>query len=73
MTIFDLVYTLLETALIRAAREAGCETIPGTEMFVHQAVEQFRLITGIAVAPEVVRGDACMNTFREKLQVHDVR
>lgn len=55
MTIFDLVYTPPETALIRAAREAGCETIPGTEMFVHQAVEQFRLITGIAVAPEVVR------------------
>lgn len=54
-TVFDLVYTPPETPLIRAAREAGCETIPGTEMFVHQAVEQFRLITGIAVTPELVR------------------
>jgi shikimate 5-dehydrogenase len=55
MTIFDLVYTPPETPLIRAAKEAGCETIPGTEMFVHQAVEQFRLITGIAVSPALVR------------------
>ncbi|WP_292364308.1 MULTISPECIES: shikimate dehydrogenase [unclassified Methanoculleus] len=54
-TVFDLVYTPPETPLIRAAREAGCETIPGTEMFVHQAAEQFRLITGIAVSPALVR------------------
>ncbi len=54
-TVFDLVYTPPETPLIRAAREAGCETIPGTEMFVHQAAEQFRLITGIAVTPALVR------------------
>ncbi|MCM2465766.1 shikimate dehydrogenase [Methanoculleus oceani] len=54
-TVFDLVYTPPETPLIRAAREAGCETIPGTEMFVHQAAEQFRLITGIAVPPALVR------------------
>ncbi|WP_241481320.1 shikimate dehydrogenase [Methanoculleus sediminis] len=53
--VFDLVYTPPETPLIRAAREAGCETIPGTEMFVHQAAEQFRLITGIRVTPELVR------------------
>ena len=54
-TVFDLVYTPPETPLLRAAREAGCETIPGTEMFVHQAAEQFRLITGILVTPELVR------------------
>ncbi len=54
-TVFDLVYTPPETPLIRAARDAGCETIPGTEMFVHQAAEQFRLITGIRITPELVR------------------
>ncbi|WP_317065446.1 shikimate dehydrogenase [Methanoculleus caldifontis] len=54
-TVFDLVYTPPETPLIRAAKEAGCETIPGTEMFVHQAAEQFRLITGIAVTPALIR------------------
>lgn len=55
MTVFDLVYTPPETPLIRAAKEAGCEAIPGIEMFVHQAVAQFRLMTGIAVEPEIVR------------------
>jgi shikimate dehydrogenase len=54
-TVFDLVYTPPRTPLIRAAEAAGCETIPGTEMFVHQAVEQFRLITGISVSPARVR------------------
>ncbi|NLA39518.1 MAG: shikimate dehydrogenase, partial [Methanomicrobiales archaeon] len=54
-TVFDIVYTPPETPLIRAAKEAGCETIPGTEMFVHQAVAQFRLLTGIAVSPTLVR------------------
>ncbi len=54
-TVFDLVYTPPETPLIRMAREAGCETIPGTEMFVHQAVAQFQLMTGIAVTPALVR------------------
>lgn len=54
-TVFDLVYTPPETPLIRAAKEAGCETIPGTEMFVHQAAEQFRLMTGILVTPALVR------------------
>lgn len=54
-TVFDLVYTPPETPLIRMAREVGCEAIPGTEMFVHQAVAQFRLMTGIAVTPALVR------------------
>ena len=54
-TVFDLVYTPPETPLIRAAKEAGCETIPGTEMFVYQAVAQFRFLTGIAVTPALVR------------------
>ncbi|MDH7593318.1 MAG: shikimate dehydrogenase [Methanomicrobiales archaeon] len=55
MTIFDLVYTPPDTHLIRIARKKGCETIAGTEMFVHQAVEQFRLFTGIRVTPDSVR------------------
>ncbi|MDN7023437.1 shikimate dehydrogenase [Methanoculleus sp. FWC-SCC1] len=55
MTVYDCVYTPPETPLLREAVRAGCETIAGTEMFVHQAVEQFRLITGIAVEPALVR------------------
>ncbi|KUG20889.1 shikimate kinase i / shikimate 5-dehydrogenase i alpha [hydrocarbon metagenome] len=55
MTVFDLVYTPPETPLLRLARSAGCETIPGTEMFVHQGCEQFRLFTGISVPPALIR------------------
>lgn len=54
-TVYDCVYTPPTTPLLREAHRAGCETIAGTEMFVHQAVEQFRLITGIAVEPALVR------------------
>ncbi|MFW6243578.1 MAG: shikimate dehydrogenase [Desulfovibrionales bacterium] len=45
-TVYDLVYTPPLTPLLRAARTAGCRTIPGAAMFVHQAAEQFRLWTG---------------------------
>jgi shikimate dehydrogenase len=55
MTIFDLVYTPPETPLLRIARNSGCQTIPGTEMFVRQAAAQFRHFTGIAAPLELVR------------------
>ncbi|MDD1656872.1 MAG: shikimate dehydrogenase [Methanomicrobiales archaeon] len=56
MTVFDMVYTPPETPLIRAARAAGCRVIPGTEMFIHQAREQFRYLTGILPGEGEVRG-----------------
>ncbi|MDD1706484.1 MAG: shikimate dehydrogenase [Methanoregulaceae archaeon] len=55
MTVFDLVYTPPETPLLRIARNTGCNTIPGTEMFVRQAAAQFRHFTGIAAPLELVR------------------
>jgi shikimate dehydrogenase len=48
----DIVYRPLDTALLRAAREAGCETLDGGRMAVHQAVDAFRLITGRHPDPE---------------------
>jgi len=44
--VFDVVYNPLETRLLRDAVGAGCRTIRGVEMFVHQAAGQFRLWTG---------------------------
>jgi 3-dehydroquinate dehydratase/shikimate dehydrogenase len=44
--VFDVVYNPLETMLLRDAAAAGCRTICGVEMFVHQAAGQFRLWTG---------------------------
>jgi shikimate dehydrogenase len=55
MTVFDLVYTPPVTPLIAAARKAGCTTITGTEVFIHQAREQFRLFFGIDVPETVIR------------------
>ncbi len=55
MTVFDLVYTPPVTPLIAAARKAGCATITGTEVFIHQAREQFRLFFGIDVPDTVIR------------------
>lgn len=45
--VFDVVYTPLETRLLREAREAGCRTLTGDLMFVYQGAEAFRLWTGV--------------------------
>lgn len=44
--VFDLVYTPKETALLRRALEQGKQVIPGIEMFIEQAAQQFQLFTG---------------------------
>jgi shikimate dehydrogenase len=46
MVVFDAVYNPLKTRLLREAEEIGCVTIPGIELFVNQAVDQFELWTG---------------------------
>jgi shikimate dehydrogenase len=43
----DIVYRPLDTALLIAARQAGCRTMDGGHMAVHQATTAFELITGI--------------------------
>jgi shikimate dehydrogenase len=43
----EIVYFPLETQLLRAARRLGCRTLDGGGMAVFQAVEAFRLFTGI--------------------------
>lgn len=45
-TAYDIVYNPLETRFLREAAEAGCTTISGLEMFLHQGLAQFRLWTG---------------------------
>ncbi|HVZ93097.1 MAG TPA: NAD(P)-binding domain-containing protein, partial [Phycisphaerales bacterium] len=46
MAVMDVVYTPRETAFLKSARGRGLKTISGVELFVGQAVEQFRLWTG---------------------------
>jgi quinate/shikimate dehydrogenase (NAD+) len=43
----DIVYRPLDTALVHAARSAGCRTLHGGHMAVHQAADTFRLVTGL--------------------------
>ena len=49
----DVVYMPIETELLKAARALGCETLDGTRMAIHQAVDAFRLFTGLE--PDVSR------------------
>lgn len=56
MWVADIVYRPLNTALLTAARAAGCRTLDGGYMAVHQATEAFELITGIT--PDAARMSA---------------
>jgi len=47
LIVFDGVYNPPETLLLSSALQNGCRVIPGIEMFINQAAEQFRLWTGI--------------------------
>jgi 3-dehydroquinate dehydratase/shikimate dehydrogenase len=63
--VFDMVYTPAETRLIKDAQAAGCQTIWGGQMLVHQAARQFELWTGQA-APV----GAMMTALEVRLQCH---
>ncbi len=52
----EVVYFPLDTALLKAARAAGCATADGGGMAVWQAVGAFELFTGIT--PDAARMDA---------------
>jgi len=43
---YDIVYNPLKTRFLREAKTAGCVTISGLEMFLHQGLAQFKLWTG---------------------------
>ncbi|EPG74441.1 shikimate/quinate 5-dehydrogenase [Leptospira fainei serovar Hurstbridge str. BUT 6] len=53
-TVFDIVYNPLVTPLVKIARSFGATIIPGTEMLLYQAVEQFGLFTGIQLENELI-------------------
>jgi len=53
--VYDLVYNPIETRLMREARAAGCQTLGGLEMLIAQAMEQFRLWTGVEAPEDAMR------------------
>lgn len=44
--VMDIVYNPLETLLLKKAAQAGCVTVDGASMFIHQGAFQFELWTG---------------------------
>lgn len=53
--VFDVVYTPLETRLLRDAGARGCKVISGVEMFINQAVLQFERFCGASAPVDVMR------------------
>lgn len=58
--VYDLVYNPPDTALLRAARTHGAETIGGLDMLVGQAAEQFAWWTGQPAPVAAMREAACV-------------
>lgn len=55
LTVMDIVYNPRDTQLLKDATARGCRTIPGLEMFLHQAAAQFELWTHHAAPADVMR------------------
>ena len=62
----DVIYSPIETELIKAAAAKGARTLTGGGMCVYQAVDAFRLFTGID--PDVAR---MHRTFNAALAARD--
>ncbi|MGH1365526.1 MAG: type I 3-dehydroquinate dehydratase [Calditrichia bacterium] len=52
--VLDVVYNPVETKYLKIAKDRGCTTISGAEMFVLQAARQFELFTGQPISTEDV-------------------
>jgi shikimate dehydrogenase len=55
LSVMDVVYNPVETRLLKDAKHAGCRTIPGLAMFLHQAATQFELWTNQPAPVDVMR------------------
>ncbi|MCK4292220.1 MAG: shikimate dehydrogenase [Planctomycetes bacterium] len=55
MAVFDTVYNPAETLLLKQAKRAGAKTIDGIEMFVNQALAQFKFFTNQNANTELMR------------------
>ncbi len=55
LTVMDIVYNPRDTVLLKDAKRAGCQVIPGLEMFLNQAAAQFELWTGHQAPTDTMR------------------
>ena len=63
--VFDMVYNPLETLLIKRATALGKEVVPGLQMFLEQAAQQFEIWTGES-APRPVMEKAALEALSQK-------
>lgn len=61
----DIVYRPRETRLLREARAAGCRTVDGLAMLLHQGAAQFEIWTG-RMAPVDIMEEALAKAISEK-------
>jgi shikimate dehydrogenase len=66
-TVVDLAYGPEETALVAAARAAGCMVVDGLEALVRQGAESFRLWTGLEPPLDVMRAAVRTTPLEEEL------
>lgn len=55
MTVFDTVYNPIRTRLLEAAEKIGAKTVTGAEMFVRQAMAQYRIFIGTEPNEKIMR------------------
>lgn len=55
MTVFDTVYNPIRTQLLQWAEQAGAKTVTGAEMFIRQAIAQYRVFVGSDPAEKTIR------------------
>jgi len=55
MVVFDTVYNPLETLLLKYAKDVQAKTVTGAEMFVRQAMAQYKIFTGKSADEELMR------------------
>ncbi|OJW17755.1 MAG: shikimate dehydrogenase [Planctomycetales bacterium 71-10] len=53
--VFDTIYHPENTMMLKLARERGCTTLTGVDMFLRQAALQFKIYTGQDAPVEVMR------------------
>ncbi len=63
--VLDAVYNPHETKLLKNANKKGAKIVYGSEMLLHQGIEQFRMYTGVE-APEKIMRDALLEALREE-------
>ena len=55
MTVFDTVYNPVETLMLQQAKAKGARCVTGVEMYIRQALAQYKIYTGAAGDENIMR------------------